>query len=105
MNDDVPPLSIFEEGAKGFGNPSHDPLGKTGLIEVLTNDTDADLNDTLTITDTHGVQHGTSQLSTDPMPTFCPGMQSSTRQTGITAGRTASSIASPMDMAARTTPP
>ena len=72
VNDDVPPLSIFEDGASGFDNPSHDPLGKTGLIEVLTNDTDADPNDILTITDTHGAQHGTVQIvdgpDADPLP-------------------------------------
>jgi Bacterial Ig domain len=62
VNDDVPPLSIFEDGASGFGEPSHVALGKTGLIEVLANDSDADLNDILTITDAHGAQHGTVQI-------------------------------------------
>jgi Big-like domain-containing protein len=61
VNDNVPPNSIFEDGASGFGDPSHVPLGKTGLIEVLANDTDAD-GDKLTITDLHGVQHGTLQI-------------------------------------------
>jgi Big-like domain-containing protein len=61
VNDNVPPNSIFEDGASGFGDPSHVPLGKTGLIEVLANDTDAD-GDKLTITDLHGVQHGTVQI-------------------------------------------
>jgi hypothetical protein len=62
VNDVVPPLSIFEDGASGFGEPSHLPLGKTGLIEVLANDTDLDPNDILTISDTHGAQHGTVQI-------------------------------------------
>src|SRR5262245_49455797 len=38
VDDDVPSEKlpgIFEDGASGFGNPSHDPLGITGLIEVL----------------------------------------------------------------------
>ena len=72
MNDVVPPLSIFEDGAGGFGEPSHDPLGVTGLIKVLANDTDAD-GDTLTITDTHGVQHGTVQIVDGPDADFLPG--------------------------------
>jgi hypothetical protein len=72
VNDVVPPLSIFEDGAGGFGEPSHDPLGVTGLIKVLANDTDAD-GDTLTITDTHGVQHGTVQIVDGPDADFLPG--------------------------------
>jgi Bacterial Ig domain len=63
VDDNVPPLpSIFEDGASGLGNPSHVPLGMTGLIEVLKNDTDADL-DKLTITAFHdGPSHGTVQI-------------------------------------------
>ena len=63
VDDNVPPLpSIFEDGASGLGNPSHVPLGMTGLIEVLKNDTDADL-DKLTITAFNdGPSHGTVQI-------------------------------------------
>lgn len=63
VDDNVPPLpSIFEDGASGLGNPSHVPLGVTGLIEVLKNDTDAD-HDVLTITAFHdGPSHGTVQI-------------------------------------------
>jgi Bacterial Ig domain len=62
VDDNAPPPSIFEDGASGLGDPSHFPLGMTGLIDVLENDTDADPNDILTITDTHGAQHGTVQI-------------------------------------------
>ena len=62
VDDNAPPPSIFEDGASGLGVPSHVPLGDTGLIEVLANDTDADPNDILTITDAHGAQNGTVQI-------------------------------------------
>jgi Bacterial cadherin-like domain len=59
VDDNAPPPSIFEDGASGLGDPSHVPLGKTGLIEVLANDTDAD-HDALTVTAFHdGPSHGT----------------------------------------------
>ncbi len=72
VNDVVPANSIFEDGASGFGDPSHVPLGVTGLIKVLANDTDAD-GDTLTITDTHGAQHGTVQIVDGPDADLLPG--------------------------------
>ena len=62
VDDNAPPPSIFEDGASGLDDPSHVPLGDTGLIEVLANDTDADPNDILTITDAHGAQNGTVQI-------------------------------------------
>jgi Bacterial Ig domain len=73
VDDNAPPPTIFEDGASGFGDPSHVPLGVTGLIKVLANDSDADLNDILTITDTHGAQHGTVQIVDGPDADLLPG--------------------------------
>jgi Bacterial Ig domain len=72
VDDNAPPPRIFEDGAGGLDEPSHDPLGRTGLIEVLANDSDADLNDILTITEAHGAQHGMVTIvdgaDADPLP-------------------------------------
>jgi hypothetical protein len=73
VNDNAPPPSIFEDGASGLGDPSHTALGKTGLITVLSNDKDLDPGDTLTITDTHGAQHGTVQIVDGPDADNLPG--------------------------------
>jgi Bacterial Ig domain len=54
-------FTIFEDGASGLGDPSHDPVGQ--LFEVIKDsDTDAD-GDALTVTDFHdGPSHGTVQI-------------------------------------------
>jgi Bacterial Ig domain len=64
-------FTIFEDGASGLGDPSHSPVGQ--LFDVITNsDTDAD-GDRLTITDTHGAQHGTVQIVDGPDADTAPG--------------------------------
>jgi hypothetical protein len=51
--------SIFEDGQGGLDKPSHTPKGT--LLQVLSNDTDAD-GDKLTITSIEGVKHGTAVI-------------------------------------------